>query len=427
MMNGTFPRSRQFDAAFTLFTKYPTSTTVTGSRSRITWSDVVDSGVNPRFREQIRSHQNASTHNNRNRFIIRGHTSGFTEFQLDKLPGSTITPRQIRRRVAGDILDAGDITVPNLYDNIALRNKANNAALIGFLNKARDAQTALQGGVFVGELRQTLTMIVKPGKAIRKLLNEYSRDIRRRTRRFRRNGRLEPSHIRDANKVISDTWLEYSFGLSPLFADVEGGARALAELATRPHEYRRVSYSTEEFEPNSQLGDDRYIKNVDGKGTRYVVEKRGKQGHLCRITGEVRCEVKNPYLMSKELFGFKPSDFLPTVWELIPYSFLVDYFTNIGDVISAWTFPQQDLTWWSRSRKAVREIEYLAYMIDPINPNPGDYQVTSWFGPTLNFLISRERIERDATTLGLPVIRFQVPGFSKKWLNIAALAHMRKL
>lgn len=425
MANGTFTRARSFSATFTLFAKGPTSVTTTGSTSRIQWDDVIDSGVNSKHREQIKNHQNATTHNNRDRFIVRGHTSGMSEFQLDRLPGGTVTPIQIKRRVSGDFLDSGDITPINLYNDAAMKSRVANKALVGFLSKCRQAQTALQGGVFVGEIRETLTMIVKPGKAIRKLLNEYSRDIRRRTRKFRKAGRLDPSHIRDANKVISDTWLEYSFGLAPLFADVDGGARALAELVTHPADYQRVTYKTDEFQPNSQLGTAIYSKNVDNSGTNYRVHKRGKEGYRCAITGEVRCRVDNPTEMAKRLLGFRPSDFLPTVWELIPYSFLVDYFTNIGDVISAWTFPQEDISWWSRTQQAVREIEWLAYMTGATNPNPGQYKLTSWHGPTLEFFTRRERIERDSTKLGLPFMQFQIPGFSTKWLNIAALAHMR--
>jgi len=37
------------------------------------------------------------------------------------------------------------------------------------------------------------------------------------------------------------------------------------------------------------------------------------------------------------LFGFQPSEFLPTAWELLPWSFLADYFSNIGDCLTAWS------------------------------------------------------------------------------------------
>jgi hypothetical protein len=33
--------------------------------------------------------------------------------------------------------------------------------------------------------------------------------------------------------------------------------------------------------------------------------------------------------------GFDLRSFVPTVWELVPYSFIVDYFSNVGDCLMA--------------------------------------------------------------------------------------------
>jgi hypothetical protein len=49
------------------------------------------------------------------------------------------------------------------------------------------------------------------------------------------------------------------------------------------------------------------------------------------------------------LFGFTPSEFVPTAWELMPWSFLVDYFTNIGDILTSSVTDTSSVRWVNRS------------------------------------------------------------------------------
>lgn len=432
MANGTFTRVADQSRTFTTWDldsipAPPINPTTTFTKAKVQWSDTIDSGRNPRYRQQIRDHENATTHNNRSRLRVRGHYTGMAETNWVRKSNSK---RLIRRRASGYIISDADnnpFTSLPPYSNSSLKAKIVNRTLAGFLNACRSAQTTFEGGVFVGEIKEVLQTILRPGKGIRTLINGYSRDLNRRTRRMRRGGRIDPARVTDANKVISDTWLEYSFGLRPLLADAKSGAEALARLALNPAQYKRASYALSEFLPDSDLspsGFDNYIVRPF-TGIRYNVYLRGKMGIKCKMTGEVRCKVENPMTMRSEVLGFNPSNFLPTVYNLIPYSWLVDYFTNLGDCINAWTFPLADISWWSRSTISTREREIVAHMIQTGVSDPGVYRLGDWRGDDFHILLDRSYIERDATTLGIPTIRFQIPGLSMKWANLGALLHMR--
>lgn len=297
MQNGTFRRGVDYTRSFigwdydTIPQPIPATFNELTTQERIVWDDHVDSGVNPRHRDQIRQHVNATTHNNRDRLTIEGHYTGlaYTTWVRNSDPR-----RYIKRQVSGCIpamfANPALIRVVNLYSNASVKSRVVNRTLVGFLSNCRNAQTTFQGGVFVGEIRETLHQIIRPAKSIRKLINSYYTDAKHRTRKMRSGRRYTPIRITDANKVLSDTWLEYSFGLSPLLQDVREGAQALARLSLDPQEYKRVSFAFDEFAPDSSVSPSGTLNfnTTLWNGIRYNVFCRSKVGYKSKMTGEVR-------------------------------------------------------------------------------------------------------------------------------------------
>jgi hypothetical protein len=68
-----------------------------------------------------------------------------------------------------------------------------------------------------------------------------------------------------------------------------------------------------------------------------------------KICGVLRRSTVNPIVGALSSAGLGPGDILPTIYELIPYSFVVDYFTNLGDVISAWSHQAIRPDWAQRT------------------------------------------------------------------------------
>jgi hypothetical protein len=420
----TLTKTRQFSRTRDAWNKLTTSHQYIDA-GKLQWDDDRNGVQNPKFRSQIRYHANATTDFNGSRYVVHGSTSGIalTRFTDSANPAQGETTI----KMIGDLVDIEDVPMIGVYTDNGVRSAVINRALARFYNNASDAIRSFEGGVFLGELRESLALIKRPAKSIRNLVNIYHKDAIRRTRRFYRTGRrIDPARVKDANKVVADTWLEHSFGIQPLLNDVRKGAEALARLALDPNDYRRVRGYQEQFVDATIFGAPgaSYTKTLDTWIT-YRFNRRQKDGYQCRYIGEVKCTVDNPYLMSKEVLGFNTWNFVPTIWELIPYSFLVDYFTNIGDVINAWSFPQSRITWYCRTVRSRAERTVTGAMVPA--GSVGSVKVIASYGTSLHVVAIRSTIQRTGSSLGLgfPSFTFEIPGSSTKWLNIAALAFMR--
>jgi hypothetical protein len=128
--------------------------------------------------------------------------------------------------------------------------------------------------------------------------------------------------------------------------------------------------------------------------------------------------------------GLRFRDFVPALWEWIPYSFLVDYFTNIGDIIEAASFPKSDLAWCARTYRntAVRDGSRMTCRVTSSNAYPlTGYTRLDAFYPS-SIIIRRKYVSRAAFVGSfVPSFQIEIPGSRgfKKYLNIGALALSR--
>lgn len=202
-----------------------------------------------------------------------------------------------------------------------------DAAKARFVQKVNRQLSPFQSGVFLGELRDTIRTVSNPAQALRRRLSAYLGDVKKRTRGLQKAGN------RKKNAVVSATWLEYTFGWKPLLSDIDSGMEALSRVTSGTYPDIRIS-AVETYEPDPDL--------VGGQSESYCGETiLYKHRYRTKCSVRVYGGVNSKTLQAsgfRGAFGLRPHDFLPTVWELIPYSFVVDYFTNIGDIINAVSF-----------------------------------------------------------------------------------------
>jgi len=210
---------------------------------------------------------------------------------------------------------------------------ADNLALKRYYSAINSVSTKLSGLVFTGELRESLRMIRSPARALRYGVSDYLRHLKR----------VGPTIAKRKRKsFVRDTWLEYSFGWRPLISDLDSAIDAFYSSKVTKPIFEMVKGSgrdkrVKSFLTNQQASNGGLIWAYDVEDTEEVfVQYRG----VYRSTGN---GVSNSHH-----YGFKPAEFLPTLWELIPYSFLVDYFTNVGDIISSWSYRWQASDWTAR-------------------------------------------------------------------------------
>lgn len=290
--------------------------------------------------------------------------------------------------------------------------RADAIALGQFVAKIREVQTSFQGGVFLGELGETIRMLSSPAKSLREGLGKYLTSLKKRKRTFR-NVRNPLKRLRAAQTVLADTWLEFSFGWKPLVHDIDDAAKTLANrLASSP-----------KWQPVTAVGRDEQTASVAtgsncGTNMGSIINR-----YLYTTTKEVhykgQVNVVHPSQNASWHAGFIPSDWAPTVWELIPYSFLVDYFANLGQIISCASLLQTNLRWSAKTT-----VEKISQEI-----------VDSYFVPGVSSFFSRAggtgRImeKQTKTTFSrapyngslVPSLQFHLPGHDVQWINMAAL------
>jgi hypothetical protein len=387
------------------------------SRERRNWKNVGENYFD--YRERLRNgHQCTTTLSGEQWFRT---SAGIITFVAKYDPPPPFDNCQIYPHKSGEsgyvwdpLIDNSLIGVdPQYLPNL---ETAENAAKTNFINKVREQQTTFQGGVAAGELNETLRMLRSPVKSLRKGLSDYLSTLKKRKKQVKR---VSPrKRLSAARKVLADTWLEYSFGWKPFLSDIDDLTYTLA---------------------NSQVSDDRKWQPINATGVDESFQPYSMQvgvgGGLCygvdlsllrhtkhQVTYRGSVSLGNPVSRPWKAGNFT-NDFIPTVWELIPYSFLVDYFTNVGDVINAATLFHSNLRWTARTQVEIRECEIL-------HGQAGFYSGTGTSGSSYGQLSGKQGFKKigRAPYEGslVPSLEFTVPNTVNKWLNMAALASGQK-
>lgn len=295
----------------------------------------------------------------------------------------------------------------------SLTSKVDSRALEIFSKKAISAQRKFQSLVFGGELKETIELLVRPARAVRGLLDGHVGSFLKKgaPRRFHNGSSLR--------RYVSDRWLEFSFGVKPLLSDLEDAGNAIVDTLIRTDPNVKVTAKYRDQIVNVTPVSDETFGNA--RIRRRYVESRF--GAYVKYFGSIHCPTwSGDHKFPFDSLGLDWSEVLPSFWELIPYSFLVDYFTNVGTIIDAFSHGRSNVLWITRTEIKVYENSYSQdFSLEPnYDIQTAVDSVTRVYGHRVFHL--RRSVNR-ATYNGtiIPNLSFSVPGISTKWLNIAAL------
>lgn len=395
-----------FRPSYLRVTNYPgQATDVVVPLTIVTATDYKTSASNPKWRSQVKNHQSATT----SREIVNHKmTGGYGVAEVHWLRNEVggVTERYSEEH--GRIWSASFPTIPDVS------TVADNQALAKFWKRAKEAQTAFRGLTALGELRETLRMIRRPAQGLRRGLDDYLKNVTKRSRRSKKSS---------LPRIVSETWLEHAFGWQPLISDVKSAGEALNRRLNRfMGNYTRVS-GKGEVETSSfgslSTRTDLFLRLHNRPLTTRKVS--------VRYYGQVRSVCENPVQADMTLFGTNWREIVPTAWELIPYSFLADYFTNIGDILDAWSLRKSDVAWVAKSVKRHAEVTLSEAYIDPTyTPGLGGYLGDLSRSLSTSYLkASKMQINRSPQTPMLPSIQLEIPGLGTKWINMTALLGAR--
>lgn len=195
--------------------------------------------------------------------------------------------------------------------------------------ESRISQPDVDIGVIIGEAGDTIRMLTNPIRALTKEVSNF----------------LSPKHLRRPSKFriprgakatseLANRWMEYRYGMLPLMADIEG----LLKLA-----YGLLSWQTvktplrkrgRRATPSRTTTEYDFVSFCSGGFY-------GK-GHFVRqdytdVMAHIYYTIIDWKVYQRYKLGLAGPQIASLIWELIPYSFVVDWFVNVGDMIRSLT------------------------------------------------------------------------------------------
>lgn len=238
----------------------------------------------------------------------------------------------------------GTLNFPGTYANsvvptepITQRNEAKAIAQAKLLSSLSDARTQWNLAVTLGEARETAAMIAHTASRVGKAFLSFKKGrITDSWRQLRGKTRVPVHHQenfrelkRRANRdtwvdEVASAWMEYSYGWRPLLGDIDSAAKYLAEKhvrgyfpvqeVSRAHRVRTTSLA------------------VEGGGGSPAFNVRSWPSCHSRYTYELYPQwARQPSTLDE--LGF--TDPYTLAWELLPLSFVTDWFVNVGQVLQS--------------------------------------------------------------------------------------------
>lgn len=281
-----------------------------------------------------------------------------------------------------------------------------------YLSAIRQKYTEFSSGSFFGEFKQTLQMIRSPGEALTRSIKDYMKSLNKAKRLYKH----------DWHKAIPGLWLEQSFGWKPLMMDIQNAFDAANSLLEQEHVVRIKGSGKDQ----KMVAQSSYQSSPDGQGFSsniiQHVNYRTVETDMVRYYGAIRVRAATTSSERWARFGFTPDDFLPTAWEILPWSFLADYFASIGDFIGGLCTRTSDVYFTS---KVQRKESLMALNASPdLNVTPPAYSNMQMVAShSANFIWKRTDIVRSASVgVPTPSLYLKTNGLSYGQLaNISAL------
>lgn len=287
------------------------------------FSDVVVIGTNqqtgssnPNYKQDIARRSEAGTNYTLDRYYINKQSFGSSDSWYENTTcGGLIVPKKEESSI---------FFVPN---NFAFKKAYNDTAndniaiskIRNFANKADAHTNVLVPLVELRDFHATVKGISQATSVVLTSILDLHKAVK---------------HPSELVKYVSDAWLTYSFGVKPMLSDASAIATSLAATLKGPIAETVRSKSKKNW--NAYTVGDSGLPGWLGMGT----DKLSHQIELTNRYGvglDTAVRSSNTYselANFNDHFALHVESFVPAIWELIPYSWLADYFANIGDVLS---------------------------------------------------------------------------------------------
>lgn len=262
----------------------------------------------------------------------------------------------------------------------------------------------------LGEYHQVIGSMMHPLTSLRKHVVSYFSNLRKVRNRYRTAASLQ--------KALSDTYLEWTYGWNPLVSDIASAYvditsfRDFDSVPFNVHAHKDFSGSTS-FGSISVGSAGIYTAGLQTKITSSYTE---------RFKGAIKTGAVNRKLPVLQSLQLTPKFWAPSAWDLLPYSFIADYFVNVGDVIQSACYCFADIAWGCRTTRTVTTYDYVVKATQIPRP-PGEVWTRWRDGSDSHGYAQITSFTRAAMSPSdiLATFRFSLPLSGKPWLNMYSL------
>jgi hypothetical protein len=221
-------------------------------------------------------------------------------------------------------------------------------AKLGMLAKIRELEGSWNSPLFLAELKETIRMVRNP---LGGLFRE-ARSYRRRARRIILSYRRRPGKMMD---LLNNQYLQWTYGVAPLINDVKGAMSAIQEFLT-PDTARITRLQTtlkDVVLPVLWTGDRSGTASYESGRIRLEFVRHAELTSSVRYICGVYEETQGPSTdRAIQLSGMDlAKSFVPTAYELLPYSFLLDYVSTVGSVVNGMFTHTGSVVWKCKNLK----------------------------------------------------------------------------
>lgn len=282
------------------------------------------------------------------RSLIDERTASYNKTKGFKPGVFSVNPIELRQSLSTDV-KCPSVLLPKNYPSggtrisgslaSAMRVNGSGASLTGYLPNldyldlnrrnrvlanayAKITEADMDFGMFFAEGAETLRMLRNPLQGVRALTLKLQRKLQGKGHR----------PVRTSLNDLTNQWMEYRYGITPLVKDAQAMLK-LHEKGLRKFQQNISKTFYREIQDSQVVGYKTgfYWNSNYMAGWNWESRLIRKQTAICRCFFIRRCR-GNDILFT---LGLNPVAIGALVWELIPYSFVVDWFVGVGDWIKA--------------------------------------------------------------------------------------------
>lgn len=234
--------------------------------------------------------------------------------------------------------------------SFAISGEADKIAAVKLQALSKIDQAPYGIGQDVAEIRQTLEFMRDPLKNFDLLTRNISKDIAL---------RMPKKSLSARAKALSGLWADYRFAIGPNVRTLDTLLHSLID-GEQPRPKRQTAHAYAKLE--TSMAD----KVTATGNTQFRFTRSGKRE--VEYHASVLYEISNPVKDWKYKYGLRNKDIMATMWEVYPYSFVVDRAFNVGGALKGLlALSDPSVTILAASLTKRDETLYRRSMVEQIN------------------------------------------------------------